>query len=346
MSAASSRSNSVEVRARVSGYLDRRAFQGRPNRQAGRSAVHDRQAPVPERARAGARQSGAGASRTSPSPKPISQRAPATGARQDHHRADLRTARAGQAQCRRRRSRRSEAAVRQAELDLAIHRTARAGRPAASATAASRRAIWSPAAPPATRRCSPPSCRSIRSASNSPSTRRRTCATSGCAQERPRRSPAAAARHRSALQLIDENDFVHSGRMDFVDNVIDRSTGTIRGRAVFANPDGLFTPGMFARVRVPGSPPYEALLVPDRAIGSEQARKFVLVVGADEHRRAAIRHARPGARRQPARHQGRPRRRRPRHRQRPDARARRAEGHAAGAGRRRRRAAPATPRRK
>ena len=62
-----------------------------------------------------------------------------------------------------------------------------------------------------------------------------------------------------ALKLIDENEFAHQGRMDFVDNVIDRSTGTIRGRAVFANPNGVFTPGMFARVRVPGSPPYEAL---------------------------------------------------------------------------------------
>ena len=84
-----------------------------------------------------------------------------------------------------------------------------------------------------------------------------------------------------SLKLIDENDFVHAGQMDFVDNVIDRSTGTIRGRAAFANPDGVFTPGMFARVRVPASPPYEALLVPDAAIGSEQVRKFVLVVGAD-----------------------------------------------------------------
>ena len=49
-----------------------------------------------------------------------------------------------------------------------------------------------------------------------------------------------------ALKLIDEKDFVHEGRMDFVDNVIDRTTGTIRGRAVFANPNGVFTPGMFA----------------------------------------------------------------------------------------------------
>jgi RND family efflux transporter MFP subunit len=81
-----------------------------------------------------------------------------------------------------------------------------------------------------------------------------------------------------ALKLIDENDFVHTGKIDFVDNVIDRSSGTIRGRAVFVNADGIFTPGMFGRIRVPGSPPHTALLIPDAAIGSEQARKFVFVV--------------------------------------------------------------------
>jgi RND family efflux transporter MFP subunit len=80
------------------------------------------------------------------------------------------------------------------------------------------------------------------------------------------------------LKLIDEDDFVHSGRMDFVDNVIDRSSGTIRGRAVLDNPGAIFTPGMFGRIRVPGSPPYTALLIPDAAIGTEQSRKFVLVV--------------------------------------------------------------------
>jgi RND family efflux transporter MFP subunit len=85
-----------------------------------------------------------------------------------------------------------------------------------------------------------------------------------------------------ALKLIDESDYDHDGRMDFVDNVIDRSTGTIRGRAQFANPNGIFTPGMFARIRVPGSPAYEALLIPDAAIGTEQVRKFVLAVGADD----------------------------------------------------------------
>ena len=84
-----------------------------------------------------------------------------------------------------------------------------------------------------------------------------------------------------ALKLIDEPDYEHDGHMDFVNNVIDSGTGTIRARAVFANPNGVFTPGMFGRIRVPASPPYEALLVPQAAIGTEQTRKFVYVVGAD-----------------------------------------------------------------
>jgi multidrug efflux system membrane fusion protein len=81
-----------------------------------------------------------------------------------------------------------------------------------------------------------------------------------------------------SLELIDENEFKHTGKIDFVDNAINTSTGTIRGRAVFDNADGIFTPGMFGRLRVPGSPPYTALLLPDAAIGSEQVRKYVLVV--------------------------------------------------------------------
>jgi len=85
-----------------------------------------------------------------------------------------------------------------------------------------------------------------------------------------------------SLRLIDEPDFVHQGHMDFVDNVIDRLSGTIRGRAVFDNANHIFTPGMFGRIRVPGSAPYTALLVPDAAVGTEQARKFVLVVDAGD----------------------------------------------------------------
>lgn len=84
-----------------------------------------------------------------------------------------------------------------------------------------------------------------------------------------------------AVKLIDETDFVHQGQMEFVDNVIDRASGTIRGRGKFTNSNGMLTPGMFGRVRVPGSPSYNALLVPDAAIGSEQARKYVLVVDKD-----------------------------------------------------------------
>jgi len=83
------------------------------------------------------------------------------------------------------------------------------------------------------------------------------------------------------LKLLDESTFAHEGKMDFVDNAIDRSSSTIRARAVFANPDGRFAPGMFARVRMAAAPPRNELLVPDAAIGVEQVRKFVLVVDAE-----------------------------------------------------------------
>ena len=84
------------------------------------------------------------------------------------------------------------------------------------------------------------------------------------------------------LKLIDDKTFAHQGAIDFIDNVIDRSSGTMRGRAVFANKQDLFTPGMFGRLRVSGSLPYQAFLIPDAAIGTEQIRKFVYVVGADD----------------------------------------------------------------
>jgi RND family efflux transporter MFP subunit len=83
------------------------------------------------------------------------------------------------------------------------------------------------------------------------------------------------------LKLLNESGFSHEGKMDFVDNAIDRSSSTIRARAVFPNPDGRFTPGMFARVRMAAAPPKDELLVPDAAIGAEQVRKFVLVVDAE-----------------------------------------------------------------
>jgi RND family efflux transporter MFP subunit len=69
--------------------------------------------------------------------------------------------------------------------------------------------------------------------------------------------------------------------MDFVDNQLDVRTGTIRGRAVLENKDGRFTPGLFARVQLLGSDEYDAVLVDDRAIGTDQSQRFVLVVGPD-----------------------------------------------------------------
>jgi len=83
------------------------------------------------------------------------------------------------------------------------------------------------------------------------------------------------------LRLLDEAEFTRKGRLEFVDNAFDASTGTIRLRAIFDNPDGLLVPGLFGRLRLPASAPYEALLVPDRAIVSDQNDKLVMVVGAD-----------------------------------------------------------------
>src|SRR5258706_91464 len=83
------------------------------------------------------------------------------------------------------------------------------------------------------------------------------------------------------LKLIGEPAFSHEGKIDFVDNAIDRSSSTIRVRAVFANLRGKFTPGMFARVRMAAAPPKNELLVPEAAVGPEQVRKFVLVVDAE-----------------------------------------------------------------
>lgn len=84
------------------------------------------------------------------------------------------------------------------------------------------------------------------------------------------------------LKLIDEDEFTHEGKIDFVDNAIDRSSGTIRGRAEFKNPDGKLTPGMFGRIQITVSPPATALLVPDAAIATEQVRKFVYTLSPDD----------------------------------------------------------------
>jgi RND family efflux transporter MFP subunit len=83
------------------------------------------------------------------------------------------------------------------------------------------------------------------------------------------------------MGLANETGFPHKGHMDFVDNRVDPSTGTLRARGVFTNSDHSLSPGVFARLRIPGSGKYPALLIPDRALGSDQSQKFVYVVGGD-----------------------------------------------------------------
>src|SRR5450830_571858 len=81
------------------------------------------------------------------------------------------------------------------------------------------------------------------------------------------------------LGLANEEGFPHSGKMDFVDNRLNPATASIRGRAVFDNKDGLYTPGLFARIKLVGSGKYPAVVVSDRAITTDQTRKVVLIVG-------------------------------------------------------------------
>jgi multidrug efflux system membrane fusion protein len=84
------------------------------------------------------------------------------------------------------------------------------------------------------------------------------------------------------MGLANETGFPHKGHMDFVDNRVDPTTGTLRARGVFTNSDHSLSPGFFARLRIPGSGKYPALLIPDRALGSDQAVKFVYVVSAEK----------------------------------------------------------------
>ncbi|WED44104.1 efflux RND transporter periplasmic adaptor subunit [Legionella cardiaca] len=80
------------------------------------------------------------------------------------------------------------------------------------------------------------------------------------------------------IKLQDEKEFLHKGNMNFFDNVVDTGTGTILGRATVPNPDSVIYPGLFGRARIAGSAEYEALLLPDKAINTEQTRKYVYVV--------------------------------------------------------------------
>jgi multidrug efflux system membrane fusion protein len=83
------------------------------------------------------------------------------------------------------------------------------------------------------------------------------------------------------IGLANEPGFPHQGTLNFVDNRIDGRSGTIRARALISNPSAQFTPGLFARVRLLGADRHLATMVQDQAIGTDQDRKFVLVLKAD-----------------------------------------------------------------
>jgi multidrug efflux system membrane fusion protein len=81
--------------------------------------------------------------------------------------------------------------------------------------------------------------------------------------------------------LANEEGFPHSGAVDFIDNQLNPQTGTIRARAVLQNNNGQFTPGLFARVQLLASGEYPAILIEDRAVNTDQSQKYVLLLGAD-----------------------------------------------------------------
>ena len=85
------------------------------------------------------------------------------------------------------------------------------------------------------------------------------------------------------IGLVDEDGYPHPAQLDFIDNQVDATTGTIRARAALANPDGRYTPGLFARVRLVGGEDHDSVLIEDRAVGTDLSKKFVLTLTKDNH---------------------------------------------------------------
>lgn len=98
---------------------------------------------------------------------------------------------------------------------------------------------------------------------------------------RGQKAGASSAGAPVEIAMPDERTFAHQGVLDFLDNRLDQGTATIRARARVDNKDRLFSPGMFARLRIAGSARYAATMLPDEAIGTDQANKFVLVAAED-----------------------------------------------------------------
>lgn len=93
---------------------------------------------------------------------------------------------------------------------------------------------------------------------------------------------AAKKGARVEAALPDEKGFPHTGIVDFLDNRLDPATGSLKARALFQNSKRLFTAGQFAKLRLQGSQAYAAILVPDEAVGADQASRFVVAVGSDD----------------------------------------------------------------
>jgi RND family efflux transporter MFP subunit len=91
---------------------------------------------------------------------------------------------------------------------------------------------------------------------------------------------AKPAQNPVQVGLANEEGFPHAGTVDFIDNQLNPQTGTIRARAVLQNKDGQFTPGLFARVQLVASGEYSAILIEDRAVNTDQSQKYVLLLGA------------------------------------------------------------------
>ena len=104
---------------------------------------------------------------------------------------------------------------------------------------------------------------------------------------------AAGAAVPVSMGLANEQGYPRRGRLAFLDNSLDPRTGTIRVRALFDNPDGLLRPGLYARVRLGAGAPHEAVLLQEKAIGTDQAKRFVMVV--DDANKAAYREVTLGA---------------------------------------------------
>ncbi len=94
-------------------------------------------------------------------------------------------------------------------------------------------------------------------------------------------APASGGASDVYIGLVDEDGYPHPAQVDFIDNQVDPATGTIRARAALANPDGRYTPGLFARVRLIGGEDQDSVLIEDRAVGTDLSKKFVLTLTKD-----------------------------------------------------------------